>query len=391
MFTVHEQFFSPAHCRIGADLVWLQRLLRQRFVSALALLLGGLMIHPLMAFGGMMIWAGMLASSLLPWRVFLVVLIATVLGGVTILSLPALAIPMFGLMDDDWHHMIRVAVGYNYPDDWRAIDWVNLVLSLALPIVGCVYLFPGDDVRRRFLLVANMAGAVGVVTTIAASMLPYALLFQGQPYRVLWILKVLQVPLAFVLIGRWSQAPGIFTRVAALGLAAFFCISHYTELELAIFAAGLALSLSANSMGDLRTGWWYAGLRGLVFGSFGWMLYRWRFFYLEREVMMRHFDLNEWVMIDLVTPVFWLVALVVAAWIWQSSAGFGGLRWTLSASRSLCRSLSSPLKRRRHFGATTPVWAAIWHSCMTLSWSSPLEKCLPAAISIFTVLTAVPI
>ena len=158
--------------------------------------------------------------------------IAAFVAGAVVLSIPFLGTKLFGSIDDDWHHIIRIAVGYNYPDGWNIKDWINLAISFALPIIGCVSLYRDDPVRRNFLLVVMLAGAVGFLATVAASLLPYALLFQGQPYRVLWILKVVQVPLGFLLIARWSESPSLAAKLAALGLVAHFCFVHWISQEL---------------------------------------------------------------------------------------------------------------------------------------------------------------
>jgi hypothetical protein len=170
--------------------------------------------------------------------------------------------------------------------------------------------------------------------TVAASMLPYALLFQGQPYRVLWILKVFQVPLGFLLIARWSQAPALYARVAALALVAFFCVIHYIAQELLIFALALPISIFVARVSEeqaKRDWWWYAVARGFVLGAIGWMAYRWWFFVAQREVIARHFDLNEWVLFDLVSPIFWMVGLSLAARLWQVAPSVAAIRWGSAA------------------------------------------------------------
>jgi hypothetical protein len=53
------------------------------------------------------------------------------------------------------------------------------------------------------------------------------------------------------------------------------------------------------------------------------MLYRWCFFVMQREVIAQFFDLNEWVLFDLVSPMFWLVGLCVAVRV----SNFGAMRW----------------------------------------------------------------
>ncbi len=329
IFTVHEQFFTPRLIGTTFTLFALERILRQRFVSALLLLLAGTLMHPLMAFGGIMIWAGYLASTVLPTRAVGGLIVAAAIGGVTIVAIPALGLRIFGDMDDDWHQIIRIAVGYNYPDTWMVKDWLNLGVSFALPIAACLSLYRDDPQRQRFFLIVTYAGAIGFLTTVAASFLPYALLFQGQPYRVLWILKVFQIPLGFLLIACWSQAPALSQRIAALALVAYFCVMHAISQEFLIFVLVLPVSIFVGHMRE--ESWWYATARGFVVGALCWMLFRWGFFAVQREQIAAQFDLNEIVLFDLVSPIFVLVALCLAAWYWQSSLNLSALRFAALA------------------------------------------------------------
>jgi hypothetical protein len=166
---------------------------------------------------------------------------------------------------------------------------------------------------NRFLIAVTLAGAVGFLTTLAASVLPYALLFQAQPYRVLWILKVLQAPLGFLLIAHWTQSARLIERLAALALVGFFCVVHHNVQEALIIGLALPLSfvVSLASEQTKQPGWWwYAVARGFVLGAIGWTLYRWWFFFHQRDVVRQHLDLDELVMLDLFNPIFCLVVFV---------------------------------------------------------------------------------
>jgi hypothetical protein len=330
IFAVHEQFFTPRLIGTTMTLFALERIVRQQFLLALAFLLVGVLMHPLMAFGGVMIWTGCIVGAYLPTRAIIGVAASSLIGGVVLLCLP-IAGHLFGTMDDDWHQMIRLTVGYNYPDSWSLKDWINLTASFALPIAGCFALYQDDPVRRRFLVVVALAGAVGFLATLAASMLPYALLFQGQPYRVLWILKVLQIPLGFLLIARWSQAQALSAQIAALGLVGYFCVTNYIAPELLVIAAAVLVSLGISRLADEQNnpGWWWLAIaRGFVLGASAWMAYRWWFFATQRDMLIRHFDLNEWVLFELISPIFAIVGLCVAI---RFAQNFSIVRWSAIA------------------------------------------------------------
>ena len=116
--------------------------------------------------------------------------------------------------------MVRDASAYNFPSEWGMPDWLNVAMSLAGAYLGDGNAAPwGDHARRRrFLQVSVAVGIAGILGTALGAELPYALLFQGQPYRALWILKALQVPLGFWLIRRWACTAELPRRIAALGL-----------------------------------------------------------------------------------------------------------------------------------------------------------------------------
>lgn len=316
IFMVHEQFFTPRTIGTTLTLFALERLLHKQFAFAFALLLVGSLMHPLMTFGGVLIAVGFVACSWLPTRVFAGLLVAATLGCTLVLALPAVGTRLFGSMDDDWHQLIRVAVGYNYPDTWQAKDWLNLAVSFALPVFACTTLFRDDPLRRRFFLIVILAGVAGLLVTVAASMLPYALLFQGQSYRVLWILKVLQVPLGFLVIVRGSQSSVRGEKMAALALIAFFCVTHYVTQELLIIAWIVPLALAYSFLFERATQpdwWWQAIARSFVLGSIGWMAFRWCFYLSQRDVFAQHFDLSEWLLFDLVSPIACILAVCFLA------------------------------------------------------------------------------
>lgn len=321
IFMVHEQFFTPRTVGAALTLFALERLMNRSYLSAGLLLIAGLAMHPLMAFGGVLIACTYVAMSHLPERWFGGLLIGFATFGAILLGLPSISSQVFGVIDDDWHFIIRIAVGYNYPDTWLAKDWINLALSLVLPVIGATWYFAEQPNRQRFLLAAALAGAAGFLVTLVASLSPYALLFQGQAYRVIWILKMLQVPLAFTMIVHACFVPTWTNRLTALGLIAFFTVSHLGSQEAIIIAMAIAVSLGLAVLNReaLGSNWWWLGLaRGLVLGSLGWMAFRWWFFFANRATLAHHFDVTEFALFDLFHPFFWLVGVCVASNIWNA-------------------------------------------------------------------------
>src|SRR5262249_845689 len=135
-------------------------------------------------------------------------------GAVGALGYAPLGRALFGTMDDEWLGIVRKAATYNFPGSWTPGDWMNLSMSIVLAAVGGIAMRAEHPGAARLLGGAAGLAVVGVVAMIVAGLVPYRLLLQGQPYRVLWILQVLEAPLAFWLAARlWSD--DVLWRVVA--------------------------------------------------------------------------------------------------------------------------------------------------------------------------------
>jgi hypothetical protein len=343
IFTVHEPFFTPR--LIGAALVLhgLERLVAHRFVASFFLLAAALLIHPLMACGGVLVWLGYVLHLCLSRRVFFVLLAASCILGVAILSIPAIAFRLFGHMDGEWHELIRLSVLYNYPAAWSYGDWFNHLLAFGLSIAAVVWLYRDDPIRARFFLIVTLASVIGLATTIFASESEYALLFQGQPYRAVWILKVMQIPLAFVLLQRLNQLASIPARLAALALLTFFMMTTHSTNEFAIYAFALAIAAFLCRMKDdpaPSDWWWPAGIYTLCLGAIGWTLYSWWFLVTERETILGQFEQTEFIrLFGQCTPAaVWLLAVLLLVGCIHSSRQYATL-----AGSCLAIALAAPL------------------------------------------------
>jgi hypothetical protein len=175
-----------------------------------------------------------------PRRYIAPLVAAGVAGAAAILAYPPLGTRMFGTMDGQWLAFVRDASAFNFPGSWTVGDWVNVSMSIALPV--CVGInMAGDSPRRaRFLFISAALSAVGMLTMLIAGWVPYRILLQGQPYRALWILQVLEIPLAFWLAAR-SWQMGSAGQVASVLLIGFFGLANPAGPELVL--SGLAIGL----------------------------------------------------------------------------------------------------------------------------------------------------
>ncbi len=326
VFNAHEPFLTPRIMANSFVLFGLDGILQKRFGRALIFtVLAGLM-HPLMAFGGCMIWAGCLAVENLGRRRLL--WLGGTLGvlGLAVLAIPPLGFNLFGSMDEDWRLVVRHASAYNFPDEWYFSDWLNVAVSL-LAVLGVGLLWRDTDPRRsRFLLVVAGAGAVGLLGTVLGSFHPYALLFQGQPYRVLWILKVLQFPLGLLLachLIREKTAPG-----AGLLLFAYFGVTNGLWLECflpLLFFPIVTIAIRGLEKPPARADWFVrTGAISLVLGFLVWAVFKAYLLWNGRHELLARFDLLDYVrtLLENIGIVVWLF-VILAVLIHLGRGNFG--------------------------------------------------------------------
>jgi hypothetical protein len=297
---VQEPFLTPRPLANALVLFGLERLLRHQYVTAVGLVILALPVHPIMALGGLLVWLAFLAFTLLRPFVAIGLVAATSLAGLGVILYEPLGVRLFGTMDSDWREMVRAATIFNFPLEWYGSDWLNQAVSFAV-LLGAAFGLPGlDGKRRRFALALALVGVAGLTGTFVGSLGPYALLFQGQPSRVLWILKVTQVALGFVLIAEWSRSSHRLARVAAVGLAVFFSVTSYLGVELFVLALALPFCCIAYRGLDAtpqRADWaWRAAFMSLAIGAVLWAAYKCGLLVSFRERVLAQAEPDELVM-----------------------------------------------------------------------------------------------
>jgi hypothetical protein len=312
VFNVQESFLTPRILTNALVLFALERTLKERWGTALAGLVPAMFLHPIMAFGGLLIWAGCFAVACLRRNLNIALSVGCFALGATALAYEPLGARVFGLMDADWRAMVLDASAYNFPSQWAPQDWINVAVSIAVPIWAAGSLPHHKRARRRFLYVAAAAGIAGTVGTSLAAELPYALLFQGQPYRVLWILKVLQVPLGFWLIRRWAGAAELPRRLTALGLLFYFSLTVYAGSELLLPVIVLAfMMLRAWVLAeDISRHWWRLTAVSIIVAALAWSAYKWLILVQFRDQLLYRIDAYDYAQrfVEHLGPVFWLIA-----------------------------------------------------------------------------------
>ena len=169
----------------------------------------------------------------------------------------------------------------NFPSEWSSLDWLNLGVGLAFAfLLGLAPCHAAEDRRiARFALVIGAVSAVAVVGTILAAWLPYALPLQGQPYRALWLLRLMQAPFGLQLAANLWRQPDGRGKLPAVGVAAYFGAVFFVPLEFVVMGfAALAAALCYYRVFSLapRTPDWLARslAAGVVLGAGVWAVLR---------------------------------------------------------------------------------------------------------------------
>ena len=189
-------------------------MLSRRLAQALLLLVGALVLHPLMAVGGVLIFALWWSATRLPRRWCLVGLLMGVgLAGAIVMYQP-LGSRFFGPMDDEWKTILLNVCFSIDPSRWQGSDWVRIAWAFAVVSVAAITFARSSSIFLGAVLAAALIGLAGTVIAVQSH---YLLLLQTSPYRAMWLLEFLAAPLAvqgaFVLLGQ-----GGYRRTLGVGL-----------------------------------------------------------------------------------------------------------------------------------------------------------------------------
>lgn len=239
IFHVGESFLTPRLFGTALVLFGLERLVRDRLLGCLALLLAAVILHPLMAFGGVLVFLGWCGHRYLTRTQALVALGGGIVLTLVVVLWQPLGTRLFGAMDAEWFAAVARANPYQVPRWWLPADWLRTtvacaVVYLVLDLVEC----PN---ARRLLALVLAAAVLGLAGTVVACQLPYALPIQAQSYRVLWLLQLVHVPCGFVLIQRWWQEESLPRRLAAALLLGYFAVNSFDWLPVLPLAVGLGV------------------------------------------------------------------------------------------------------------------------------------------------------
>ena len=355
VFHVREAFFTPRVIACALGLLALDGVLRERYGYGVGLAVAATVAHPLMGFGVLLISTVCAATALLARRVAWATLAAGAACGFMVLGHQSLGLRLFGSMDAEWMSVVRAASAYNFPLDWTFGDWLNVAMSLSVTTVAGVLSLRESSSRSRFFLVTTGVAAIGLFATLLAIHFGYRLLLQGQPYRAVWILAAIEIPVALWLAKRaWQR--GSTGQCVAAALVGFHAIVDYLRVELVLLLAlcpVFAVLQRGLRVTPRRHDWMVRSLAGSVLlGALGWGLFK------EVVAIARRPEL-----LTAVTPIeyAWILGHVLGTvfWLGVVLAFLGFVLPRQAISRFLCVAASSVVLLV-HVGGFAVLHSHLW-------------------------------
>ncbi len=326
---IHEQFLTPRPIAIALVLLGLDRALRGRWLMAFVLQFLALMAHPLMALAGFLTTSAFFAVERLNPRLLIAAAGICFAVGTTVILYQPLGQAVFGHMDAEWSSYIRHASYFNFPSEWATRDWLNVIVSTSVTLAAAGFMWREERRYARFLLVAVGACLLGLLGTLVGSTWSYTLLFQAQPHRMLWLIKLLQTALIFWVAARLWQMETIAGAVlAGVTLIATFVVDWMLP-EFQLMGLALPFALIALRMkGDSSKKDWLgkAVLISAIFGSVAWVFYKFFVYLALRDqllgVQMDSFDYASAFWRN-VSPVIWLLLGILIVFVGACRTRFG--------------------------------------------------------------------
>ncbi len=154
VFHLNEPFLTPRIASCGLVLLALERALAKRMAISLFLCVLAMTLHPLMAFGGLLVVVTAWALRRLSWRLFAALVGLAVLAGTLCVTVEPLGRRLFGHMDDEWHEVYMQLCFFIDPVAWTLGDWSRIALAVAM--VGITaWITGGEELRFRDRAVAG--------------------------------------------------------------------------------------------------------------------------------------------------------------------------------------------------------------------------------------------
>ncbi|MGL6075998.1 MAG: hypothetical protein ACRC8S_17715 [Fimbriiglobus sp.] len=235
-FHIVEPYLTPRLIAIPMSLWAIRFAWESRYLLAVICLAVAGVFHPLYITGPFLCLAGM---WLWPKPKFLIfALFVAVLGVGLILGVESFGEKIFGTMDDEWKSVVRTCTAYNFISEWMSDDFVNISVALFVHVLG-VWQSP----RFRSLCISCIGVIIiALVGSVLAENLHYKLLFQGQPYRALWLPQLLAIPVSLELVRVTWKSEMVPSLTSIFG---FLLILNSIHINHSLFASLIGAVIGA--------------------------------------------------------------------------------------------------------------------------------------------------
>ncbi len=238
-FLVNEPFFTARSAAVALSVFGLERALAGRPVVAALLLLVAGATHPLIAAPAAAVaavWGGWVWGTT-PWRRAFVLGCWVVIGTAAVAYLVATA----GRLDPEWRQLILSKCELLNPLMWPAQDWVRHGVAIACAAAAATTLGRSN---RLFIIAVIAAGVAGVFAEVIAAHGSWLLLLQGQPFRAVWPMELLRLPLGLAVVARlWDG--GSARQLGAITLAALLLAAGDLMRPISIVFVAVGLGIGA--------------------------------------------------------------------------------------------------------------------------------------------------
>lgn len=216
VFRTHEAFLTARLPAVGCSLLALALALERKWLGSLVFAVIAMAFHPLMAVGACAVVGGMLIFQRLSPNA-LNVLVVAVLAAVAGFLFSPLPEKFLTRMSLEWLETVRLRSRHCVLSGWTFMDWFRTAFGVSLLALR----YPratADQKRLLSLLLGAVAG--GFLVNAVAEAGRYALLLQGQAYRVTWLLALVSVPVGLqVARDAWKEKTAVGSAIALVTFA----------------------------------------------------------------------------------------------------------------------------------------------------------------------------
>jgi len=250
VFHVNEGFLTPRLLASALVLLGLERMLAGKLLWPIGLLFGAFLLHPLMGLGGVLTLVMWWAFGRLRWWQLGGLALIAVLASVGVLAYEPLGTRVFGHADEVWRKTILQICFFIKPTEWFLEDWARMAWDVTIVVAGaCTF----ARHCARFLWAVLVVGLIGLAGSLVGVETDYLLLIQTSPYRTLWLLEFLAIPLGFMAVAALWQRGTVPARSGSLALLLYITDEREFSTRTMIFCVMLALVFGLLVV-------WYRGL-----------------------------------------------------------------------------------------------------------------------------------